>query len=392
MEEQKNKINPAPGQNNKADEERELLKEAKILVRDQKGKFEYLEGKSLFGSQQSTAIKQVTASEVRPALLELKRPSDKVTATFYFDREDEEEVRKVHEEKIGDGTPLINYNDLVQEISIASGISFSDELLQKRFVSLITSRLRDIRTSLQLKELLTRSQKVGGLELSLEQADLVIALTEEKAKTIHDHKTIEELEEREKKREEEEIKEAQKQAKIRQAVAREQIKKALQALNQKNREKQEIKVTPQPAPEKKPEVIPPIPIIPKVKRPPQDILGKPKIVDIKTPPKTLGPVEEIKSLNLHDFRRLSATPQEAIEKVKEKIELLEEESITEKARGIKAWQQSEIYQLYLDIGNESMNKGISVKEVIASRTMEGRSYLTEEEFKAVGDLNKNLRF
>ena len=103
-------------------------------------------------------------------------------------------------------------------------------------------------------------------------------------------------------------------------------------------------------------------------------------------------MEEIRSLNLTDFRRLASSPEETIKKIKEKIELLEEESFSRKAEAIQAWKQSEINQLYLDIGNESMEKGKSVKEIIESRTMDGRSTLNEEEFRAVGDLNKKLRF
>lgn len=402
MEEQQNKNNPVTGGNNKANEEKELLKEARILVRDQKGEFEYLKGASLFGKEAPSyppppekrkEVKQVTASQVRPSLRELKKPLEKVKAGFYFDAEDEEEVQKIHDKKIGEAAPIINYENIVEEIKQEAGVSLPDESLQKRFSSLVISRLRDIRTSIQLKELLTRSKKIGGLELPEEKADKVISITEEKAKSIHNHKTIEELEEREKKKQEEEKKEAAEQAKVRQAVAREQIRKAVQAMQKKAPAEEKPPPAPKapPVPKEAPKVTSPFPI-PRVQRPPQDIKKKPRIVDIKTPPRPLGPVEEIKSLNLTDFRRLATTPQEAVHKIKEKIELLEEESFTEKANGIQAWKQSEIYQLYLDIGNESMNKGKSVKEVIASRTMEGRSYLSEEEFEAVGDLNKELRF
>ncbi|MFH1534610.1 MAG: hypothetical protein ABIF80_01365, partial [Patescibacteria group bacterium] len=134
------------------------------------------------------------------------------------------------------------------------------------------------------------------------------------------------------------------------------------------------------------------PIIPKMQRPMPEFDNRPKIVDIKTPSRLMGPVEEIRSLNLVDFRRLGENPQEAIGKIKEKVDLLEEESFTKKAEAIQAWKKSEIYQIYLDIGNEGMNKSKSVQDVITSRKMDGRSYLTNEEFEAVGDLNKQLRF
>lgn len=393
--------NQSSSANNKADEEKEILKGAKILVRDQEGKFDYLEGSSLMGEKQKTVtqstpiehkeeIKQVTASQVRPSMLDLKKPSEKMTANFYFDAEDEEEIQRMNGGKIGQATTVIDYNSIVQEIAEQTGISLPDEFLKKRFSSLITSRLRDIRTSIQLKELLVRSKKVGGLELADDQADQVVHATEEKAKSIHDQDTIKELEERKKKKEAERIQEEEQSRQMRQAVAREQIKKAVQKLQQ---QKQTIIPPPPTPPPPKPKRKPlPSPSIPKVKRPTDGLRTKPKIVDIKTPSRLLGPIEEIKSLTVVDFRRLAPMPREATKKIKEKIELLEEESFTRKAEAIQAWKQSEIYQLYLDIGNEGMNKGKSVKEIISSRTIDGRSCLTEEEFKVVGDLNKQLRF
>jgi len=384
--------------NNKANEEKEFLKGAKILVRDQEGKFDYLEGSNLleekeeiipsFRPVEKKEIKQVTASRVSPFLKEFKKPSEKLTADFYFDAEDEEEIQKLHDEKIGKAVAVIDYDSIIKQIAQESGVNFSEEFLKKRFSSLITSRLRDIRNSLQLKELLARSKKVGGLELPEEKINLVVKITEEKAKTIHDQDTIKELEERQKRKVEEEQKETEGQQKMRQAVAREQIKKAVQTLQQKKIEKI---VTPPPPP---PKILRrrPIPTIPQVRRPSEDITRRPKIIDIKTPQRLLGPVEEIRSLNLTDFRRLASSPEETIKKIKEKIELLEEESFSRKAEAIQAWKQSEINQLYLDIGNESMEKGKSVKEIIESRTMDGRSTLNEEEFRAVGDLNKKLRF
>jgi len=46
-------------------------------------------------------------------------------------------------------------------------------------------------------------------------------------------------------------------------------------------------------------------------------------------------------------------PQEAISKIKEKIDLLGEDSLVKKAGGIKAWKESEVNKLYLELGEES---------------------------------------
>jgi hypothetical protein len=459
MEDNKNKNSSAVSvkisSSKKDDEEKKILKGAKILIKDQKGKFSYVKGAKLLGEeevavstpppkksavtpsviqkavaqlatqkapvpqkplppkpqpvpkkepekvvpppppipQKKDEVKQVTASQMKPALQDRKIPGKGVNASFYFDVEDEEDVQKMHKEEVSTAAKAIDYTGVVKAIAEQAGISFSEELLQKRFESLITSRLRDIRTSVQLRELLGRSKKVGGLELDSEKIEKVMKVTEEKAKTFHDNEAIKTMEMRQRIKMQETEKEKTQQEKMRQAVAQEQIKKAVLDLQKRNEIEKEAKPEPPPKPiSKEPKKEKPVPIIPKVQRPMPEVDSRPKIVDIKTPPRLMGPVEEIRSLNLTDFRRLGTNPTEAVEKIKEKVDLLEEESFTKKAEAIQAWKKSEIYQIYLDIGNEGMNKGKSVQDVITSRKMDGRSYLTNEEFEAVGDLNKQLRF
>ncbi|MFA6524769.1 MAG: hypothetical protein WCT33_00700 [Patescibacteria group bacterium] len=464
MEDQKNKSNPSISVNvasgKKDNEEKEILKGAKILIKDQKGQFSYVNGAKLLGeentvvapvnvarvpkptainpsviqkavaqlsvkktpntpvptapviqtvpkqepvskemvtpaSEKQEGVQQITASQLKPGLASRMIPGKGVNASFYFDVEDEEEVKRLHNKEISSVTRAIDYGAVVKEIAGQVGVSFSDELMQKRFESLITSRLRDIRTSVQLRELLVRSKKVGGLELAPEVVEQIVKITAEKAMSFHDEGEIKKIEMRQRMKMQEAEKEKEQQERMRKAVANEQIKKAVLNLHQQNKNELENEIktkASQPAIPVTPVVERRIPILPKIQRPMPEFDSRPKIVDIKTPPRLMGPIEEIRSLNLVDFRRLGGNPRQAIEKIKEKVDLLEEESFTKKSEAIQAWKKSEIYQIYLDIGNEGMNKGKSVQEVITSRKIDGRSYLTDEEFEAVGDLNKQLRF
>jgi len=106
----------------------------------------------------------------------------------------------------------------------------------------------------------------------------------------------------------------------------------------------------------------------------------------------IGPVEEIKKLTLENFRRLGKDPHEAAWRVAEKIDLLEDESTMKKAEGIKAWQSSAVYGLYLLIGAASMAEKTAVENIIAKRKQARQSYLSKEEFDAVADLNKRLSY
>ena len=120
--------------------------------------------------------------------------------------------------------------------------------------------------------------------------------------------------------------------------------------------------------------------------------GKIKMEDVKYVPKLLGPIDELREMDLVNFRRLSQNPEEATEKLKEKLGFLEEESYKQRVSGIKAWRHSPVNRLYLKIGQESIVNSRSIEEVINSRQNQGQDYLTSQEFEAIMNLNKSLRF
>lgn len=144
------------------------------------------------------------------------------------------------------------------------------------------------------------------------------------------------------------------------------------------------------------------PYLPNMSRPKQDPLGKQRMTDVikpvikkvETTPKyaLTGPVKELKDLTLENFRRLGETTEERIEKMVGKINLLEQDSFTKKAEGIKAWRQSETYQLYLNLGLESMTSGKEVQKIIEEYKTSGQKTLNFDEFSTISDLNKLLRF
>lgn len=157
--------------------------------------------------------------------------------------------------------------------------------------------------------------------------------------------------------------------------------------------------------------------LPKVSRPTQkpsdrkqveDVVAKeapkeaPKVVEPpkaappaqKKPPKAAltGAVEELQSLTLDNFRRLGDSPSKQAEKLLAKINLLEKDSVTKKAQGIEAWRNSEIYTLYLKLGEESLSQNKDVAEIINQYQADNTTSLNLEEFSAISDLNKHLRF
>lgn len=133
------------------------------------------------------------------------------------------------------------------------------------------------------------------------------------------------------------------------------------------------------------------------KKPISDVVSPIKEVrkpNIPAGPKNvlMGAVQELQSFDLVGFRRLGSTANERVQKIFDKINLLEQESYTKKAQGIAAWRDSEVYKLYLQLGTESMISGQEVANFILDRQSKNQEALSIEEFSAISDLNKQLRF
>jgi hypothetical protein len=144
-----------------------------------------------------------------------------------------------------------------------------------------------------------------------------------------------------------------------------------------------------PAP--KANILPPLP--PKAEPKFRAIISEtPKTEPVKYQSPLVGPVEEIKTLKLVDFRRLSPDPKKAAAKILEKIDLLDRQSLTEKVKGVKAWKETEIYRLYLDLGTQAMEEKKQIAEVVAERQAKNLPTLTEAEMDAVIELNQKMRY
>lgn len=119
---------------------------------------------------------------------------------------------------------------------------------------------------------------------------------------------------------------------------------------------------------------------------------KQTVTDVRAPSVAMGPVDELRNLDVKEWRRLGASPSDSAEFIQEKMEVLGQERFAEKLNGIAAWQESPIYKLYVTMGRESMVQGKSLAQIAEQRSAEKQPYLTEEEFQVIADLNQSLRF
>lgn len=120
-------------------------------------------------------------------------------------------------------------------------------------------------------------------------------------------------------------------------------------------------------------------------------VAKQTVSDVTFTPKLVGPTDALRSMTIQDFRRLSKDPKEATLKIKDKIDLLADESFERRTEGVKAWQACESNRTYLSMLRASL-EGEPLVQVIAKLQNAAQPVLTKEEFDAIMELNRDLRF
>jgi hypothetical protein len=317
-----------------------------------------------------------------------------------FSEEDEKEIAKhsVKSLAMSAGTkPLIDIEEAKARILDAVSIAFDDVEKKKRFGKLIEMRLRDIRDAYETRNQLERSIEQGGLGLSgNELADISHAIEEivgdyhhdvakktKKEKTARQAQLKKERAARAKKKQDEQ---GAAHAKRYEQIAGKGVAKQKAQLGQK-----EVQVNTDQL--KKAAVAGAgAPVRPLYSDKTLHGQGKPQMQDVRFSRKLSGPVEELRSLSLKDFRRLSSSPQEAVKKIQGKIDLLESDGFEKKIAGIKAWRESPINKLYVLISQDAFLSGKPVAQILEEKEAAGETVLTTNDMKAIMGLNADLRF
>ena len=399
-----------------------------FLAEEVKGKFGKLieklgqDIKPVSGIAPSGAVSPVSQQVFNSSLGQTTNP-------ITFSREDEEEIKKY----ISSATLKTSVDYEAQAKSIVSrfGLKSDDEVLVKRLENIIISRLKDIRDEIETKDNLMKSRKIGGMEFSAEQSDQLLKLIKagegatmpippasaQPVATLLQPETppsapapsmIEPKIEIEgdlpvvrlpgdliptgqikvEKRDEsiqpetggDKLSEAGRNGKISPTVEPELKNKSIPP----EMGRDELP-SPQPAPFIAAKTIPETVLTSKT-------VNRPNLDDVKFTRRLEGPVEELENMTLIYFRRLAAGPKAATGKIKEKIGLLEKDGLEKKISGIAAWQKNEISRFYRLLGQASMTEGKSIETVIKERLISGRPTLSLDEFEAVMELNKQLRY
>ncbi|OIP79875.1 MAG: hypothetical protein AUK20_01800 [Parcubacteria group bacterium CG2_30_45_37] len=313
------------------------------------------------------------------SFLDAQTPAAK-GASFFFSADDEAEIRELAKNigqlaKIEEPVvPVVPVERKLEEVIRRAQINFGSVELADRFSQILKTYLRGIRNRLETKMTLVKPFLNGGLSFDHDSAEKVMVLADKAIKA----------------------KPGETMAPPPKIKLPELAAIGREAAYDFSRLKKLDTGHELPAPPKP--VAPPAAAgqMPLIKRRFEaenlSQSTKARIEDVKFVPKVMGPIDEIKYLDLTAFRRLGGDPFKTAEKIKSKLALLEEESYGKRLEGIKAWRLSPIFKLYLALGGLSISANKPIDVIIEERKLAGGEYLTADEFRAIMDLNKNLRF
>lgn len=140
-------------------------------------------------------------------------------------------------------------------------------------------------------------------------------------------------------------------------------------------------------------VVPVQPVVAPVVAPvrPVENKVKPRVEDIK-PIRIMNPIDELRYMDLINFRRISKDVNDITKKIKSRIKLLEGEDYEKGLAGVTAWRQSPVNKLYLKIINSSMSEDQTIPQIIEGLKSKKQDYLSLAEVEAIISLNSELKF
>lgn len=116
------------------------------------------------------------------------------------------------------------------------------------------------------------------------------------------------------------------------------------------------------------------------------------MTDVQTVRRLVGPIDELATMTPVEFRRLSTVPADAAQKIEDILATIESQSYEERVKGVKAWRQSPMNQLYVSMTTEALTQGVGLAEIATHRRSAGEESLSPAEIRAVSALNERLRF
>lgn len=135
----------------------------------------------------------------------------------------------------------------------------------------------------------------------------------------------------------------------------------------------------------------PTPIAQPTPPPPRPIVAeKPRVEDVRRIIAPTGPIQEIASMRLVDFRRSSQDSMERVTKILGAMERIGEEAYDEKIQAIQAWRYNEPYQLYEDMVVDALQNRKPLSVLIQERVRDRQPVLEVKEVSALLHMHRMM--
>lgn len=283
-----------------------------------------------------------------------------------------------------DGLLEAAVEDTTQKLSV-TGL---DEYLLKRLRNIISTRLRDVRNAIQVKEVLVRDSKVGGLDRHPEEADAMVKVIEESYQAHRSELMAAEQQRIEKMKQAQDQKRDERRKQESEAHAdwyRQKVQEANPWAAALQAQSQQSAVPGAPA-----SAAAPVWPAPAASSNAPANAAPPAIDSIRPPMRLTSLGSELAGVTLAEFRRMARTPEEATERIWQKLETLKQESYDRWQEGAQAWRQSPLQQQYLQIVAQSFTSGRPVAEIARELHEQDPNQPTAEEIGAILLINNRL--
>ncbi|MBI2475533.1 hypothetical protein HYV69_03875 [Candidatus Uhrbacteria bacterium] len=321
-----------------------------------------------------------------------------------FEKKDEEEIKKVIEtRKIILQPTITSLEDAVSRICLQISTVIKDKKLENRCKEIVSTRVRDVRDKNQTRELLCRSIEKGGLGISEQELEKIIQVIEEnieafrvrKQKVLESEQQKQQAKKQEQKIDHEQMKQKETKLFDRRYVSltgkvpTESISSVAPALAratvatsiQNHLEQQASRIDTQKVKQVIEKTIPsPTPNTgPGFARQHQ----KPLVQDVQFARRLAGPTDELRSIDLERFRRLSQDPTQAVQRIKDMLDLLEEQSYEKRVQGLLSFKDSPLFKLYAGVIQQALVTGNGIDASLGN--------LKRSEYDALMKLNSEIR-
>jgi hypothetical protein len=256
--------------------------------------------------------------------------------------------------------PLISPNRLNQVEEVLKKLRFKvDGNLQNRLRSIIQLYLKDIRSAEQTKDKVMQPANQGGLGAGEKEAGELVSVCD-----IILHRTV-----KENKLDDVPVLKKKKNLPMVEPPELPAVDAPFNAFVHGEKKKELAR------PNSTPSVFRPVSTV------------KPVMADVAPPqPVEMGPIEEIEYISLVDFRRLSAKPEEAAARLKQKFINLRDESIVLFLDALAAWHKSPLYLSYMKVVSRALKERRKLSAILGN----GGNEIKLEEILAIVKMESEL--